>query len=66
MTVQDSIQQQWDNASFNDNFVFSKTLELFPDICKQIIELILNVKVNHISYPEREKVIESRIDSKSY
>lgn len=64
MTVQDSIQKQWDTASFNDNFVFSKTLELFPDICKQIIELILNIKVNHISYPEREKVIESRTDSK--
>ena len=64
MTDKASIQQQWDNASFNDNFVFSKTLELFPDICKQIIELILKVKVNYISYPEREKVIESRTDSK--
>lgn len=64
MVDNDSIQKQWDDASFNDNFVFSKTLELFPDICKQIIELILNVRVNHISYPEREKVIESRTDSK--
>lgn len=64
MVDNDSIQKQWDDASFNDNFVFSKTLELFPDICKQIIELILDVKVNHISYPEREKVIEARTDSK--
>ena len=64
MTDQDSIQKQWSEASFNNNFVFSKTLELFPDICKQIIELILNIKVNRISYPEREKVIEARTDSK--
>ena len=64
MVDKDSIQKQWLDASFNDNFVFSKTLELFPDICKQIIELILNVKINNIAYPEREKVIESRTDSK--
>ena len=64
MIDKDSIKRKWDDASFNDNFIFSKTLELFPDICKQIIELILNVKVNSISYPEREKVIESRTDSK--
>ena len=56
MNVRDSIQKQWQDASFNDNFIFSKTLELFPDICKQIIELILNIKVNKIFYPEREKI----------
>jgi predicted transposase/invertase (TIGR01784 family) len=44
--------------------VFSKTLDLFPDICKQIIELILDIKVNHIDFPERENVIEFRTDSK--
>lgn len=64
MPDKDSIQKQWDDASFNDNFVFSKTLELFPDICKQIIELILDIKVSRISYSEREKVIEARTDSK--
>lgn len=64
MIDKDLIQKQWDDASFNDNFVFSKTLELFPDICKQIIELILGVKINHIDFPEREKVIEVRTDSK--
>ena len=64
MTVQDSIQKQWDTASFNDNFVFSKTLELFPDICKKILELILQLNITRIDFPEREKVIESRTDSK--
>lgn len=65
MANQDSIQKQWNAVSFNDNFVFSKTLELFPDICKQVIELIFNVRVNRISYTEREEVIESRTDNKS-
>lgn len=46
-----------------DNFIFSKTLELFPALCKQLIELILNINVKHIDFPEREKVIEIRTDS---
>ena len=59
-----TIEQKWQNATFQDNFVFSKTLELFPDLCKQLIEIILNIRVKEISYPEREKVIENRTDSK--
>ena len=58
-----------DNRSSNDfpqkfrGFLFSN-LELFPKLCKQLIELILNINVTKISYPEREKVIENRTDSK--
>ena len=59
-----TIEQKWHDATIQDNFIFSKTLELFPDICKKIIEQILNIRIKKISYPEREKVIESRTDSK--
>ena len=59
-----TLEQKWLNSTFQDNFIFSKTLELFPDICKQLIEIILNIRVKEISYPEREKVIENRTDSK--
>ena len=59
-----TIEQKWLDATIQDNFVFSKTLEMFPDLCKQLIEIILNIRVKEISYPEREKVIENRTDSK--
>ena len=58
------LEQQWLDSTFKDNFIFSKTLELFPALCKQLIELILNINVKHIDFPEREKVIEIRTDSK--
>ena len=51
-----SIEQKWQDATIQDNFIFSKTLEMNPELCRRLIELIL--------YPEREKVIESRTDSK--
>ena len=58
------VEKKWLNASIKDNFIFSKTMELYPDLCRQLLELILNIKIKSISYPEREKTIEARTDSK--
>ena len=60
MANSDFIEQKWLNSTFKDNFIFSKTLELFPDLCKKILELILQLNIKSINFPEREKVIESR------
>lgn len=64
MTDKHSMAKKWQDATIQDNFIFSKTLEMNPKICRRLIELILNIRVKNISYPEREKVIESRTDSK--
>ena len=64
MEHSDFIEQKWLHLTFKDNFLFSKTLELFPDLCKKILELILQLNVKRIDFPEREKVIEARTDSK--
>ena len=37
---------------------------MFPDLCLQLLQFILNLKINKIEYPERKKVIEERTDSK--
>lgn len=59
-----TLEQKWLDSTIQDNFIFSKTFELFPDLCKKLIEQILDIRIKTISYPEREKVIESRTDSK--
>ncbi|MBR6961241.1 Rpn family recombination-promoting nuclease/putative transposase [Candidatus Saccharibacteria bacterium] len=56
--------KRWADATIRDNFVFGKTMELYPAICRQLIEIILNVKIAEIQYPEREKTIEARSDGK--
>ena len=58
------IAKQWHDATIQDNFVFSKTMELYPDLCRRLLEIILNTKIREIIYPEREKTIEVRSDSK--
>ena len=64
MTLEEQVAKQWEEATIQDNFIFSKTMELYPDICKKLIELILKIKVKSLHYPEREKSIETRLDSK--
>ena len=64
MNIEDKIYQKWLNAGISDNFIFSKTMENYPDLCRELLEKILHIKIKEISYPEREKVIESRLDSK--
>ena len=64
MTAKDILAKKWLNVSIKDNFIFGKTMELYPDLCRQLLELILNVKIKSISYPEREKTIEARTDGK--
>lgn len=53
-----------DEATIQNNFVFGKTMELYPDLCRRLLEIILNIEIAKIQYPEREKTIESRSDGK--
>ena len=59
-----SVKKDWDSVTIQDNFIFGKTMELNPELCRQLLEKILNMKIKMIEYPEREKVLEMRIDSK--
>ncbi|MBO4780027.1 MAG: Rpn family recombination-promoting nuclease/putative transposase [Selenomonadaceae bacterium] len=58
------IAKQWLDATIQNNFIFGKTLETNPELCRRLLELILNVKIKGIKYPEREKTINLRSDSK--
>lgn len=47
--------EHWNSLTIRENHIFSKTMELKP-------ELILCVKIRSINYLEREKVIDERTD----
>ena len=57
-------KKQWQDLTIADNFIFGKVLENDPVTCKQLLETILDFKIDEISYPEREKSFETRHDSK--
>lgn len=64
MTNEEKVLQKWEKLTIKDNFIFGKTMEVNSDLCRRLIEQILNIKIKTISYPEREKTIDARLDSK--
>ena len=47
-----------------DDFMFGAVMR-DPKLCKPLLEEILNLKIKHLEYPERQKVLDERYDSKS-
>ncbi len=54
----------WEELTIQNNFIFGKSMETSPKICKWLLEKILHMKIRELTYPEREKSIDVRRDSK--
>lgn len=53
-----------EELTITDDFMFGAVMR-DPRRCKPLLELILDVKIHHIEYPELQKFISERYDSKS-
>ena len=58
------LEAKWESLTIRDNFIFSATMHKFPDLCRRLLEEILQIKIIEIVDPDREKSIKSRRDSK--
>ncbi|WP_303059109.1 PD-(D/E)XK nuclease family transposase [Veillonella magna] len=58
-----ALREKWRNLTITDNFLFEKVMRN-KRICKRLIEKILGMTIADISFPESEKVIDMRRDSK--
>ena len=47
-----------------DNFMFSAVMK-DPELCRPLLEMILNVKIGRIVYTEKEKTVATKADTKS-
>ena len=56
--------KQWEELTIQDNFLFQKVMQN-RRICKHLIEKILGIRIEKIIFPESEKSVENRYDSKS-
>ena len=54
----------WEDLTIADNFIFQKVMRK-KRLCKRLIENILNIKIRKITFPDTEKDIHVRRDSKS-
>jgi predicted transposase/invertase (TIGR01784 family) len=58
------MEQDYNNLSFANDFMFAKVMRN-ADLCKKLLEVILNVEIEKIEYPEEQKVIDIAKNAKS-
>lgn len=49
-----SSAEKWEKLTFADNYIFCKVMETNPDVCKEMLELLLNIKIERIEIPKTE------------
>ena len=56
--------EKWESLTFANNFIFCKVLEDNPDITKEILELLLDIQIDHIEQPASQKEFKVNFDSR--
>ena len=59
------MQKDYESLTIVDDFMFYKVMTNNPDLCKRLLEFILQKKIRKISFPEGQKIINIKSDSKS-
>ncbi len=57
-------EQLWENPKLSNDFIFAKVMRN-PELCKGMLERLLDISIDRIEYPEEQKVIDISKDSKS-
>ena len=63
-TENETTFKPFDELVCSDNFMFAKVME-DPKLCKQVLETLLDIKIERLSYPEGEKTIQVAPDAKA-
>ena len=57
--------KSWEELTIQDNFLFQRLMQLRPDLCQELLELILGVRIVELHNPESEKSISEAYNNKS-
>lgn len=58
------MEKRYEDLTFTDDFLFGKILQNNKVICKALLELILDVKIKEIRFPEVQKSVKIKSDGK--
>lgn len=59
-----TLAEKWEKLTFSDNYIFCKVMELNHDVCKEMLELLLNIEIERIEILESERTMKVDYDSK--
>lgn len=55
----------WEELTFADNFLFCKIMEDSPELCRQLLELLLDIKIGRIEQPQSERTMQEALGAKA-
>ena len=55
----------WEELTFANNFLFCKIMESEPELCRQVLEILLHKKISRLRKPETERTMQESLNSKS-
>ncbi len=50
------LEKKWKNATIANNFIFYKVMYNNPDVCKELLEILLQIKIDHITMHTEESI----------
>ena len=51
-----TLEEKWQNATIANNFIFYKIMRNNPDVCKELLEILLEFKIDHIEMSQEEEI----------
>lgn len=51
-----TLEQKWEQATLANNFIFYKVMHNHPDVCKELLEILLEIKIDHIKMKQEDDV----------
>ena len=58
-------EEKWERATLANNFLFCKIMSSEPELCKELLELLLEIEIDHLEPPVAEMTMQDTIESKS-
>ncbi len=49
-------EEKWKKATIANNFIFYKVMRNNPDVCKELLEILLEMEIDHIEIRSEETV----------
>ena len=51
-----TLEERWQNATLANNFIFYKIMRNNPDVCKELLEILLEFKIERIEMIQEEEI----------
>ncbi len=58
------MKKAYEDLTFADNFMFCKIMSTKPELCRRLLELVLEIKIRQVGVPVNQKGIEITYDGK--